>query len=100
MLNQMCYMLIYCVSDPWWLFTTCSLFYVIKKQYDFSLFELIKVSPRFGIMLLSMCLSLAFTVIDILSVTGVFSSALPTGVEPFWKVFYLPYTSHIFQYGY
>jgi hypothetical protein len=78
-----------CISDPWWLFTTCSLFYVIKKQYDFSLFELIKVSPRFGVMLLSMCLSLAFTVFDILSVTGVFSSALPTGVEPFWKVFHL-----------
>ncbi|PCG91069.1 Hypothetical protein PENO1_095780 [Penicillium occitanis (nom. inval.)] len=75
--------------DPWWLFTTCSLFYVIKKQYDFSLFELIKVSPRFGVMLLSMCLSLAFTVIDILSVTGVFSSALPTGVEPFWKLSFI-----------
>lgn len=75
--------------DPWWLFTTCSLFYVIKKQYDFSLFELITVSPRFGVMLLSMCLSLAFTVIDILSVTGVFSSALPTGVEPFWKLSFI-----------
>ncbi|EED14769.1 conserved hypothetical protein [Talaromyces stipitatus ATCC 10500] len=75
--------------DPWWLFTTCSLFYVIKKQYDFSLFELIKVSPRFGVMLLSMCLSLAFTVFDILSVTNVFSSALPTGVEPFWKLSFI-----------
>jgi hypothetical protein len=40
------------------------------------------VSPRFGILLLSMCLSLAFIVVDILSVTAV----LDTGaINPFWK---------------
>jgi hypothetical protein len=37
-------------------------------------------------MLFSMCLSIAFIVVDTLSVLSVFQSVLPTGVEPFWKV--------------
>lgn len=73
-------------SDPWWIFTTISLFYTIKKEYNFGLWELVVVSPRFGIMLASMCLSIAFLIVDTLSVTNVFSDALPTGIEPFWKV--------------
>lgn len=73
-------------SDPWWIFTTCSLFYTIKKEYNFGLFELVRVAPRFGIMLLSMCLSIAFLVVDTLSVLHVFSVFLPDGIEPFWRV--------------
>lgn len=73
-------------SDPWWIFTTISLFYTIKKEYNFGLWELVVVSPRFGVMLVSMCLSIAFLIVDTLSVTNVFSDALPTGIEPFWKV--------------
>lgn len=73
-------------SDPWWIFTTISLFYIIKKEYNFGLWELVIVSPRFGVMLVSMCLSIAFLIVDTLSVTHVFSAALPTGIEPFWKV--------------
>jgi hypothetical protein len=76
--------------DPWWLFTTCSLFYTIKREYAFGLLELVKVSPRFGIMLVSMCLSIAFIIVDTISVLNVFSSsALPTGVEPFWKLSFI-----------
>jgi len=76
--------------DPWWLFTTCSLFYTIKKEYAFGLLELVKVSPRFGIMLVSMCLSIAFIIVDTISVLNVFSSiTLPTGVEPFWKLSFI-----------
>lgn len=73
-------------SDPWWVFTTCSVFFTIKRGYNFSILEIIQVSPRFGIMLLSMCLSLAFIVIDEVSVFNGFGPSLPTGVEPFWKV--------------
>lgn len=73
-------------SDPWWIYTTCNIFWVIKSQYDFSLIELVRESPRFGIMLLSMCISIAFIVVDILSVLHVFREALPTGINPFWKV--------------
>ncbi|KAJ5669531.1 hypothetical protein N7462_010601 [Penicillium macrosclerotiorum] len=75
--------------DPWWVFTTCSLFYTIKKEYNFGLWELVKVSPRFGVMLLSMCLSIAFIVVDTCSVLNVFSDALPQGIEPFWKLSFI-----------
>jgi hypothetical protein len=75
-----------CSSDPWWIYTTCNLFWVIKSQYDFGITELVRVSPRFGIMLLSMCLSIVFIIVDILSVLHVFGNALPTGINPFWKV--------------
>lgn len=75
------------VRDPWWVFTTVSLFWTIKREYNFKLWELILVSPRFGVMLASMCLSIAFIVVDTCSVLNVFEdSKLPTGVEPFWKV--------------
>jgi hypothetical protein len=63
-----------------------SLFWTIKREYTFEIWELIKVSPRFGVMLLSMCLSITFIIVDTCSVLNVFSDALPTGIEPFWKV--------------
>ncbi|KAJ5089889.1 hypothetical protein N7532_008573 [Penicillium argentinense] len=72
--------------DPWWVFTTISLFWTIKREYNFKLWELILVSPRFGVMLMAMCLSIAFIVVDTCSVLNVFrESKLPTGVEPFWE---------------
>ncbi|OJJ30543.1 hypothetical protein ASPWEDRAFT_46149 [Aspergillus wentii DTO 134E9] len=75
--------------DPWWVFTTCSLVYTIKRQYNFGVIELVTVSPRFGIMLASMCLSIAFIVVDTCSVLNVFGTALPTGIEPFWKLSFI-----------
>lgn len=69
-------------SDPWWLFTTCNLVWNIKHHYTFSVLELIKASPRFGILLLSMCLSVAFIVVDVLAVTSVLDIG---GINPFWK---------------
>ena len=77
-------------SDPWWIYTTCNLFWVIKSEYGFGIIELVRESPRFGIMLLSMCLSIVFLVVDTLSVLHVFNAALPTGINPFWKVRELP----------
>ncbi|KAF2401041.1 hypothetical protein EJ06DRAFT_537818 [Trichodelitschia bisporula] len=72
--------------DPWWIFTTLNVFWNIKTRYEFGLLELIRVSPRFGILLTAMTLSLAFIIIDILSVTAVFRSSLPEGINPFWKL--------------
>lgn len=37
-------------------------------------------------MLAAMALSIIFCLLDILSVTSVLSDALPTGVNPFWKL--------------
>ena len=76
--------------DPWWVFTVCSLFWNIKSKYEFGYAELIRVSPRFGILLGAMVLSLIFMVIDILSVTRVIPShGLPDGINPFWKFAYI-----------
>lgn len=37
-------------------------------------------------MLASMCISIAFMIVDTCSVLNAFSDALPQGIEPFWKV--------------
>jgi len=71
--------------DPWWIFTTLNLFWNIKRRYDFGIFELIKQSPRFGILMASMVLSI-FIIVDCLSVTSVIQHALPDGLNPFWKL--------------
>jgi hypothetical protein len=69
-------------SDPWWIFTTANLFWNIRYRYELRLIDIIRVSPRFGILLFCMLLSIVFIVVDLLSVTSV----LPIGViNPFWK---------------
>jgi hypothetical protein len=72
--------------DPWWILTTVLLFYYIKSRYELSLWEIIRISPRFGVMLAAMLLSIAFIILDILSVIGALKSSLPTGINPFWKL--------------
>lgn len=47
---------------------------------------IIRVSPRFGVLLLAMLISIAFLIADICSVTGVFKSVVPDGLNPFWKL--------------
>ncbi|KAI4940972.1 hypothetical protein J4E91_011057 [Alternaria rosae] len=71
--------------DPWWILTTIYLFWVIKTQYELSLKEIIRISPRFGIMLLSMLLSIIFIVLDISTVTEAIKLPGATGINPFWK---------------
>lgn len=73
-------------SDPWWVITTVLLFYNIKKRYDIRISEIIRISPRFGVMLGSMVLSIIFIIVDILSVTEALQSSLPIGINPFWKL--------------
>ncbi|KAF2271912.1 uncharacterized protein EI97DRAFT_386865 [Westerdykella ornata] len=72
--------------DPWWIFTTVALVWIIKTQYDLTLKEIIRISPRFGIMLLAMVISVIFIILDICSVTSAFQSTLPVGINPFWKL--------------
>ncbi|EME43256.1 hypothetical protein DOTSEDRAFT_72605 [Dothistroma septosporum NZE10] len=73
--------------DPWWIFTTINLLWNIKSKYEFGLYELVRVSPRFGILLGAMLLSIGFVIVDILSVTHVIGGgALPDGINPFWKL--------------
>lgn len=69
--------------DPWWIFTVVNLFWNIKTRYEFGYFELMRISSRFGIMLLSMCLSILFVILDVLAVTSVLQIG---GLNPFWKL--------------
>jgi hypothetical protein len=70
------------ISDPWWIFTTANLFYNIRFRYELRLIDIIRTSPRFGILLFCMILSVIFIIVDLLSVTPV----IPIGViNPFWK---------------
>ena len=75
--------------DPWWIFTVCNLFWNIIRRYEFSLIELVRVSPRFGVLLVSMLMSLGFIIVDICSVTGELNSSLPQGINPFWKLAFI-----------
>lgn len=72
--------------DPWWVAAAIFLMYNIKTKYDLSLAQIFKISPRFAVMLLAMTLSIIFIVLDVCSVTDAFSSVLPTGINPFWKL--------------
>ncbi|KAK3308397.1 uncharacterized protein B0T15DRAFT_107128 [Chaetomium strumarium] len=68
--------------DPWWIFTILNLFWNIHFRYELGFLEIVQVSPRFGILLLCMSLSMISIIVDILSVTPV----IPIGViNPFWK---------------
>lgn len=71
--------------DPWWILTTIYLFWIIKTQYEMTLREIVRISPRFTIMLIAMIMSIIFIIFDILSVTGVLKLPGPTGINPFWK---------------
>ena len=73
--------------DPWWIFTVLSLFYNIKSRYEFGYIELMRVSPRFAILLVTMLISVAFIIVDVLAVTHVIKgTGLPDGINPFWKL--------------
>ncbi|KAI9656692.1 MAG: hypothetical protein M1831_004602 [Alyxoria varia] len=72
--------------DPWWLFTTAYLFYKISTHYRIPILTLVVISPRFGVLMVSMVFSIVFIVLDIISVTGGFNTALPEGLNPFWKL--------------
>jgi len=70
--------------DPWWIFTTCRLVWAIKRNYNYPLLALIKDSPRFGIMILCMFLSIIFLLTDVI-VTAAHISA-DSGINPYWRL--------------
>ena len=70
--------------DPWWIFTCINLIYNIKKRYNMSLVLLVRTSPRFGVMLVSMALSIVFLIVDVLSTILKFGAVV--GINPYWKV--------------
>jgi hypothetical protein len=81
-----CVALLTNTSDPWWIFTTIALFYNIKIRYELTVPQICRISPRFAIMLVAMLISVGFIILDICSVTSALKSALPDGLNPFWKL--------------
>ncbi|KAG8530684.1 uncharacterized protein KY384_004039 [Bacidia gigantensis] len=71
-------------SDPWWIFTALCLLYNIKKRYNFGYIKLVRTSPRFGLMLVSMLISIVFAIVDVLSATVKFGGIV--GINPYWKL--------------
>lgn len=71
--------------DPWWIFTCLTLFHVIRKCYGTGVFGLVKQSPRFGIMLSAIVLSIIFTIIDIVASIHSFLGKTD-GINPWWKL--------------
>lgn len=72
--------------DPWWIFAAGYLFYSIKTKYDLTIVQIVRISPRFAVMLAAMILSIIFIILDVLSVTDAFKQILPVGINPFWKL--------------
>lgn len=70
--------------DPWWLFTSCGLIYVIQHKYELSIVQLIRSSPRLCILLVAMFFSLVFTFVDIV-ITAIDTSK-EGAINPYWKV--------------
>jgi hypothetical protein len=60
--------------------------YAIKTKYDLTISQIIRISPRFAVMLGAMFLSICFIILDVLSVTSALKSSLPVGINPFWKL--------------
>lgn len=55
------------MRDPWWVFSCLTFFHVVRKCYSLNAFKLAKRSPRFGILLIAICLAIIFTIMDILA---------------------------------
>lgn len=72
-----------CFRDPWWVFTTVKLVLVIKRNYEYTFSGLVKASPRFGVMLLCMFLSIVFLITDVVITAKV---SKQSGINPFWRV--------------
>ncbi|KAI9797263.1 MAG: hypothetical protein M1833_005559 [Piccolia ochrophora] len=70
--------------DPWWIFTCCNLVWNIKTRYSFGLLKLIQRCPRFGVMLVSMVLSIIFLLADLICVILGYPQIV--GLDPYWKL--------------
>jgi hypothetical protein len=70
--------------DPWWVFTCITLFHIIRKCYGTGTLELIKRSPRFGILLVAIILAMVFTTMDITASIVNFGGS--DGINPYWKL--------------
>lgn len=69
--------------EPWWVFTTLYLVYVIKRCYGFGVWELVRSNARFFILLASMVISIALMIVDVVDISF---SPYWGGVNLYWQV--------------
>jgi len=73
--------------DPWWALSVIILMFQIHLTYKLPLTSIVRLSPRFGILVLAMTLSIIFVLLDVIAVTtDSFASSLPDGLNPWWKL--------------
>lgn len=70
--------------DPWWIFTTCRLVFIIKRDYFKNLKGLIRTSPRFSVLIFCMSLSICFLIVDIIVTAAGVSRNI--GINPYWRL--------------
>ncbi|KAF1977641.1 hypothetical protein BU23DRAFT_440627, partial [Bimuria novae-zelandiae CBS 107.79] len=71
------------LRDPWWIFTTWKLISAIKKTYGFSIWTLVRINVRFGVMLSCMFISIAFLLTDVAVNAAHITAA--SGINPYWR---------------
>lgn len=71
------------LRDPWWIFTTWKLLSAIRKTYGFSIFALVRINMRFGVMLACMFISIAFLLTDVAVNAAHITTA--SGINPYWR---------------
>jgi hypothetical protein len=71
------------VRDPWWIFTTWKLIDIISRSYKFKVWDLVKINPRFGVMLACMIISIVFLLTDVV-INALHKSSL-SGINPYWR---------------
>ncbi|KAI8719779.1 Non-specific serine/threonine protein kinase [Fusarium sp. LHS14.1] len=69
--------------DPWWVFTTIKLVLAINDNYEFTIPKLVRISPRFGVMLLCLFVSIVFVIVDVIFMILVSKRG---GLNPFWRL--------------
>lgn len=74
------------VRDPWWIFTNAVLLHIIGRSYGMSVFELVRKSPRLGILLLAIAFAIAFTIIDVVATILEGKLGNVDGINPYWKL--------------
>lgn len=74
------------VRDPWWIFTNVVLLHIIGRSYGMSVFELVRKSPRLGILLLAIVFAIAFTIIDLVATILEGKLGNVDGINPYWKL--------------
>lgn len=75
------------MRDPWWVFVCIMLFRVVRKCYGATTLDLLKSSPRFGVLVAAIVLAVIFTIVDIVASVHPLWFGATNGINPWWKMY-------------